>query len=105
MVHRDLKPENILFDGNDIKLIDFGLSCRQTDDKLRELVGSPFYVAPEVLKKSYDHRCDVWSLGVMLFIMLTGYPPFNGPNNETIFKKIEQGTIDKDGSEYENLSS
>ena len=106
--HRDLKPENFLFSDRsedaEIKLIDFGLSKRfgpnalaghdallgsaSMEDKMHTIVGTPYYVAPEVLMGSYDFSCDVWSLGVILFIMLCGYPPFEGDNNKEIFKRV-----------------
>lgn len=97
--HRDLKPENFLFTDNtedaEIKLIDFGLSKRfgaiqesHPDEKMHTIVGTPYYVAPEVLKGNYDFACDVWSLGVILYIMLCGYPPFEGDNNKEIFKRV-----------------
>lgn len=81
--HRDLKPENFLLSSKDedspIKVIDFGLSCiYMEDDKRLNLslkAGSVFYIAPEVLKGKYNELCDVWSLGVILFIMLSGLPP------------------------------
>ena len=99
--HRDLKPENFLFSDKsaeaEIKLIDFGLSKRfgaiqeqDPSEKMHTIVGTPYYVAPEVLKGNYDFSCDVWSLGVILFIMLCGYPPFEGDNNKEIFKRVLQ---------------
>ena len=97
--HRDLKPENFLFSDNtpdaEIKLIDFGLSKRfgttiNPKVKMQTIVGTPYYVAPEVLKGIYDEACDIWSLGIILYIFLCGYPPFEGDNNKEIFKNVLQ---------------
>ena len=80
--HRDLKLENwVLESGKDVwsplKLIDFGLSTHFTQGhRLSRVVGSSYYVAPEVLKKSYTEACDLWSLGVIVFVLLQGYLPF-----------------------------
>jgi len=88
--HRDLKPENIIFaekGSNKIKVIDYGLSKKleeKGDCLLHSVVGTPYYVAPEVLSAEYDSRCDVWSLGVILYILLCGYPPFNGKNSRDV---------------------
>ena len=87
VVHRDLKPENIMMDqkGNlSIKLTDFGAAAifSNTEDgkpskiKLRETVGTPYYMAPEVLTSEYDEKCDLWSIGVIIYTMLAGIPPF-----------------------------
>ena len=83
ITHRDLKPENILFENNspdaEIKIIDFGLSRKYSKDvKLHSVLGTPYYVAPEVLKGSYDQKCDIWSIGAMTYLLLCGRPPFNG---------------------------
>jgi len=101
IVHRDIKPENVLFADKDnnsgdspfIKLIDFGLSIRHTRtcNPLINTVGTSYYMAPEVLSGSYDRSCDLWSIGVLTYIMLSGTPPFNGSNDEIIFKKIRRG--------------
>jgi calcium-dependent protein kinase len=97
IVHRDLKPENFLFSDNtpdaEIKLIDFGLSKRfgtttERKVKLSTVVGTPYYVAPEVLKGDYDNTCDIWSLGIILYIFLCGYPPFEGDSNKEIFRNV-----------------
>ena len=93
--HRDLKPENILFlnkdneENNPIKLIDFGLSQVIDCDKLNSKVGTTYYVSPEVLTGEYTEKCDVWGAGIILCILLTGEPPFNGPNDGVIYNKIK----------------
>lgn len=90
--HRDLKAENFLFNSpNDdqITLIDFGLSYQWNQNMKEELiisghnklVGTSYYVAPEVIAKCYDERCDIWSAGVLLHVILTATPPFYGDND------------------------
>lgn len=96
--HRDMKIENwVLKSGNDLwsplKLIDFGLSTHFTPGhKLSRVVGSSYYIAPEVLKKSYTEACDLWSLGVIVYMLLSGAPPFVGPSEEGIKASILDGT-------------
>ena len=90
VVHRDIKPENILFTSTDqdspIKIIDFGLSRKHNSTKksspMTTVVGTPYYIAPEVLHRKYDKTCDLWSMGVIAYIILCGYPPFNGRDND-----------------------
>ncbi|KAL3649203.1 CBL-interacting serine/threonine-protein kinase 11 [Castilleja foliolosa] len=97
--HRDLKPENLLVDENgDLKVSDFGLSAfkedqAKTDGLLHTLCGTPAYVAPEILaKRGYDGaKVDVWSCGVVLFVLTAGYLPFNDPNLMSMYKKIYKG--------------
>ncbi|EJK55209.1 hypothetical protein THAOC_25078 [Thalassiosira oceanica] len=97
IVHRDIKPENVLFAKKDnlreVKLIDFGLSTRhgKYDPPLKNTVGTSYYMDPALLAGSYDRSCDMWSIGVIAFVMLCGRPPFNGSNDETIFRKIKRG--------------
>lgn len=97
IIHRDLKPENILFLSEDetspIKVIDFGLSKKHTDGhnekiRMKTKVGTAYYVSPEVLKGNYNEKCDIWSAGVILYLLLSGEPPFNGPNDNAIYRSI-----------------
>ncbi|GLU17859.1 hypothetical protein SLE2022_342100 [Rubroshorea leprosula] len=96
--HRDLKPENLLLDENwDLKVSDFGLSAVKDqirpDGLLHTLCGTPAYVAPEILaKKGYDGaKVDVWSCGVVLYVLQAGYLPFNDPNLMVMYRKIYKG--------------
>jgi len=75
---------------SELKLIDFGLSKRflQEETHLHSLVGTPYYIPPEVLKGDYTMKCDVWSLGVSMYILLCRYPPFNGEDNKKIFHNV-----------------
>jgi len=101
IAHRDLKPENILLkDENEdaaIKITDFGLSKIFADDLAGEVVmktacGTPGYVAPEVLTHEiYSEQVDMWSIGVIVYILLCGFPPFYGDNDAQMFKKIKAG--------------
>ena len=109
ITHRDLKPENILFESlkNDaeIKLIDFGLSRKYSkDEKMHTILGTPYYVAPEVLKGNYDEKCDIWSIGAMTYLMLCGDPPFTGDSNNEIFKKIVKGELKFNLYKWKNIS-
>ena len=86
IVHRDLKPENVLLEQNkefdQIKIIDFGTSLIFDENKkLDEKLGTPYYIAPEVLAKNYGPKCDIWSCGVITYITLSGIPPFNGASD------------------------
>jgi len=96
IAHRDLKPENLLLDSQDrLKVSDFGLSNlqRSSAEVLQTVCGTPNYVAPEVIKeKGYNgFKADVWSCGIILFVMLAGYLPFDDPNMNALFNKIERG--------------
>eukprot|EP00501_MAST-03F_sp_TOSAG23-6_P000101 GSMAST32.ASY1.ANO1.103.1 assembled CDS len=104
IIHRDIKPENILYktEENDapIKVMDFGLAMMDKICVHKSIVGTPGYVAPEVLlRKQYGVECDVWSTGVVLYILLVGYPPFWGENNTELFEQIKSGYIDMEESE------
>lgn len=98
VVHRDLKPENILIsselkDGKlAVKVIDFGAALSLAPNvSITETLGTPYYIAPEVLSGSYNEKCDVWSIGVVLYILLSGTPPFNGATDEDIMDAVRKG--------------
>lgn len=71
-----------------LKIIDFGTAAKIRENPFTSLMGTPFYIAPEVIQGSYGQMCDVWSCGVILYIMLSGSPPFQGKNQKEIFEKI-----------------
>ena len=109
--HRDLKPENLLYlkkgdeKDNPLKVIDFGLS--QTIDVKKILsskVGTAYYVSPEILQGKYNEKCDVWSAGVILYVLLSGEPPFNGPSDSVIYSKIKKMKFSYPPSRWNNIS-
>lgn len=108
IVHRDLKPENLLYSTKDedslIKVIDFGLSQINRRGYMKNKVGTAYYVAPEVLMGQYNQRCDIWSAGVILYILLCGDPPFNGPNDNEIYKAIIKMHFSLSGSRWNRVS-
>ncbi|XP_074282019.1 calcium-dependent protein kinase 20 [Silene latifolia] len=99
VMHRDLKPENFLFvddtEDSALKTIDFGLSVFfRPGESFTDVVGSPYYVAPEVLRKFYGQECDVWSAGVIIYILLSGVPPFWDESEQGIFEQVLKGDLD-----------
>ena len=112
IVHRDLKPENVMLlqkpeNGNyHIKLIDFGTAkIFKPGKKMNKFIGTSYYIAPEVLKEKYDEKCDVWSCGIILYILLCGYPPFNGNTNVEIFHAIQNQSPLFAGEEWDDITS
>lgn len=109
IVHRDLKPENILLEANSdfdsMKIIDFGtaLIC-ENGQKLTEKLGTPYYIAPEVLSKNYNTKADVWSIGVITYIVLCGLPPFNAATDQEIMKKVKIGKFSFSDPSWNNIS-
>jgi len=97
IVHRDLKPENLLLQypdsDSELKIADFGFSTKApTEHSLRTICGSPGYVSPEILRKDpYGTQTDMWSLGVIVFILIGGYPPFDHPDQKVKFNLIKKG--------------
>ena len=111
IVHRDIKPENIMIVGREnsgllhVKLIDFGTAkVFNEKSKNKALVGSSYYIAPEVIKGKYDEACDLWSIGVIMYIMLVGTPPFNAEEEEDILRAVSIGNYDTSDPEYTSLS-
>ncbi|KAI9115921.1 hypothetical protein K1719_012851 [Acacia pycnantha] len=99
VIHRDLKPENFLFankkENSPLKAIDFGLSIFfKPGERFSEIVGSPYYMAPEVLKRNYGPEIDIWSAGVILYILLSGVPPFWAESEQGVAQAILRGLID-----------
>ncbi|CAD8110982.1 unnamed protein product [Paramecium primaurelia] len=116
--HRDLKPENFLLLNKTpdapIKVIDFGLSVlfhdshyKTVDGKtqMKSKAGTPYYISPEVLDGKYDELCDVWSAGVILYILLTGLPPFNGRTDAEILKAVKSGVYKLDIPQFNGVSN
>lgn len=110
IVHRDLKPENVLMANSSggkfcIKVIDFGTAqIFKKNSKLRTTTGTAYYIAPEVLMRSYDEKCDVWSVGVILYILLSGSPPFNGNNDDEIIKAVKKAKFNFSSSIWNDIS-
>jgi len=109
--HRDLKPENFLFmtkdpiEKNLIKIIDFGLSCQfEAGQVLTTKAGTPYYVAPQVLAGKYDQLSDMWSVGVIMYVMLCGYPPFFGETDAEVLAKVRLGNFSFNAADWKNVS-
>jgi len=110
IAHRDLKPENLLCSGEDedeiVKIADFGLSKMfSAGEKLMTGCGTPGYVAPEVLlSETYDNKVDLWSIGVITYILLSGYSPFYAENETGLFEKIMHAEYDFDNECWDEIS-
>ncbi|KAI9988271.1 hypothetical protein PInf_021669 [Phytophthora infestans] len=112
VVHRDLKPENLLLssaeDDADIKLADFGFAkkaIQNGDAGLSTACGTPGYVAPEILmSKPYGKEVDIWSIGVITYILLCGYPPFHHDNQGVLFRLIKAGRYEFDSPYWDDVS-
>ena len=125
IVHRDMKLENILFatesEDSPIKIIDFGLSVllgkketkneNETVDlkkygfkRMTTKVGTIYYMSPEVIKGNYDEKCDIWACGVILYTLLSGYPPFNGQTDKDIYNMISKMNFDFEQPVWKNVS-
>ena len=103
IIHRDIKPENILIYNKNketkypnIKICDFGMSkIVEKNTFQKQVMGSLYYIAPEVLEKNYNEKCDLWSCGVIMYLLLTKKIPFDGAFNDEVIEKIKKGEYDK----------
>merc|ERR1711957_14894 len=111
IIHRDLKPENILIEKKDgkkysIKIIDFGTAKLYEKNKSeKKVIGSSYYIAPEVLTENYNQMCDLWSCGVIFYILLSGKAPFSGKTDSIILEKIKIGKYNMMIKPFENVTS
>ena len=111
IIHRDLKPENIIISNKDenfyyIKLIDFGTAVISgKNDKLEKLIGSSYYLSPEVILLNYNEKCDIWSCGIIMYVLLIGKSPFEGKENHEIIQNILDFKFDNKNEFYNNLSN
>ncbi|CAD8097613.1 unnamed protein product [Paramecium sonneborni] len=109
IVHRDLKPENVIFVNSDpnslLKVIDFGTSRKFDKSKcMSKDIGTPFYVAPEVLNHQYNEKCDLWSCGIILYVLLCGYPPFTGRTVHQVLERVKQGVFVFESRDWDGIS-
>lgn len=107
--HRDLKPENILFaakgDIDSVRVTDFGLSKIANSHNLKTACGTPSYVAPEVLTgKQYGFEVDMWSCGVILYVLLCGFPPFYADNDPQLYELIQSGSYSFPSPYWDDIS-
>lgn len=109
LVHRDLKPENFLLSTTSedatLKVIDFGTAAYFEQGKLlTERIGTPYYIAPEILEHNYNEKADLWSTGICMFIMLSGYPPFGGNTDYVILNNVKGGRFHFYSPDWDNIS-
>jgi len=109
IVHRDIKPENIVYESKKadapLKMIDFGTSqMYKLGETLHKPLGTCYYVAPEVLKKKYTEKCDVWSCGIIMYFLLCGHPPFMGNTEKRVLEKVAKGLFEFKDEEWRHIS-
>eukprot|EP00347_Sterkiella_histriomuscorum_P017216 403350235 len=107
--HYDIKPENLLLDSKfhmKIKILDFGLNCFMGPQRYVKVKrGSSYYLPPEIIRRQFHKNSDIWSCGVILHILLSGYPPFCGRDEVEILNKIKQGSYSLKAVEWKNITS
>lgn len=110
IAHRDIKMANFLLESDSddakLKMIDFGFSKMFYKDngKMSTFVGTPHYIAPEVLQGAYNESSDVWSIGVMAYMLVVGYPPFSAKPDEDVLEKIKKGIVSMEGKRWKDVS-
>lgn len=108
IVHGDIKPQNIHFRGvndNMIKIIDFGTSRRINEQHaMHGVFGTSYYLAPEVIEGVYSEKCDVWSMGVIMYILLCGEPPFNAATDQEVVELIKIGEFSMEGEQWDHVT-
>lgn len=109
IAHRDIKPENLLLQSKDedapLKLIDFGCAKSFTKgEAMTTSLGTPLYIAPEVLSKKYDAKCDIWSCGIITYVLLCGYTPFMGRDEQDLLQQIVSGRFDYPEEDWDDVS-
>ena len=111
IIHRDLKPENIMITEREkngclqVKIIDFGTAkISERGQSENRYVGSSYYMAPEVIKRKYNEKCDLWSCGVIMYILLSGRPPFDGDDDNEILENVKKGEYDLSNYPFPTLS-
>lgn len=110
VMHRDLKPENIMLEDATkngmihVKIIDFGTAKIYEKEFEKQVIGTPYYIAPEVIDKKYNEKCDLWSLGVIMYVLLKGKFPFGGSDTERIFANIKKGIFDITSPPFDHIS-
>jgi calcium-dependent protein kinase len=110
-VHRDLKPENILFettdDDSNIKIVDFGFAAIYNPTQgMKDVLGTPLFIAPEIIsEKKYNSAADIWSLGIVTFFLICGYPPFDGEDRTELFSNIKSAKLKFSGKIWKWVSN
>jgi calcium-dependent protein kinase len=109
IVHRDIKPENVLIENLvnlEIKLTDFGFATYfDQKNELNEVLGSPLYMPPEIVShKSYDSKVDIWSAGIMTYVLLIGKPPFLGKTKSEVYSAIKEKPLTIDEKDWAPIS-
>lgn len=108
IAHRDIKPENILVkrlgERYKVKIIDWGLGTLMGKGRANRICGTPEYVAPEVLQGSYSLSCDMWSIGAIAYVMLTGEMPFSGEDQDKTIDAVKRGIVKTNIASFKALS-